>query len=309
MHRRIGLCCMLVLGCFLFYNQARADDVVKEELSGSRLTYIYGDRDTLKEGCQRAWGLVTLIEFDGKRILFDTGGDRNILKNNMQLLGIDPKNLDVIVISHHHWEMLDGAPYLLQNNPQLPIYSTNRVLEELGVTKLFIKNNWGKNLKKMDKSLALTPNIILMKLKSPPRHGGPFGIKEIHLVLKTKEGLVILQGCGHPEIVNIMQKSQNYNQEKRVYLISGGTRMLDRGTRVKLSGNAGYFSIPQPHPYSDDDVARIADQLLAAGVQHIAPTHCTGERSEGIFAQKFGDKYINEKLGMTISLPPPLSSP
>ncbi len=298
-----------LLFCSLPNRQVRAEDAIKESPSGGRLTYVYGDREPLKQGCQRAWGLATLIDFDGKRILFDTGGDRKILKNNMQLLGIDPKSLDVVVISHEHWEMLDGTPYLLQNNPQLPIYSTNTVVDELGNTGLFQQQKWAENLKTIGKSLKLTPNIILMKLKSPPRHGGPFGIMEINIILKTKQGLVILQGCGHPEIVTIMEKSRKLAGEKRVYLISGGTRMLDPGTRVKLPGNAGYFNIPQPHPYSNEDVAEIADKLLAAGVQHIVPTHCSGERAEKILAKKFGDKYINEKLGMTINLPPPLASP
>ncbi len=299
----------LTLICSLPQRKLQAEEAIKESPAGGRLTYVYGDREALKEGCQRAWGLVTLIEFDGKRILFDTGGDRKILKNNMQLLGIDPKSLDAVVISHEHWEMLDGTPYLLKNNPKLPIYSTDTVVRELGDTDLFQQQNWDNNLKTIGKSFNITPNIILMKLKSPPRHGGPFGIMEIHIVLKTKEGLVILQGCGHPEIVTIMEKSQKHTGEPLVYLISGGTRMLDPGTRVKLPGNAGYFNIPQPHPYSNEDVEKIADKLLTAGVKHIVPTHCTGERAEKILAQKFGDKYINEKLGMTIALPPPLASP
>jgi 7,8-dihydropterin-6-yl-methyl-4-(beta-D-ribofuranosyl)aminobenzene 5'-phosphate synthase len=313
MRKGINLQIMLVfgavfLGWCLLFNQARAEEKPGESGAVSRLTYIYGDREVLKSGCQRAWGLVTLIEFDGKHILFDTGGDRDILKNNMQILGIDPKSLDLIVISHEHWEMLDGVPYLLENNPQLPIYTTDVVVREMGQTELFQQRNWSDNLKGVNETLKLTPNIILMKLKSRPRHGGPFGIEEVHIVLKTKQGLVILQGCGHPEIVNIMERSRQQTGEKRVYLISGGTRMLDPGKVVKLPGG-GLFSIPQPHPYSDEDVAEIADKLLAAGVQHIVRTHCTGDRAEKILARKFGDKYINEKLGMTISLPPPLLSP
>jgi len=296
---------MLIWGLFFLAwhqpgNLSWANEKAAEKASGGgRLVYIYGDREVLKEGCQRAWGLVTLIEFDGKRILFDTGGDPQILKNNMQVLGIDPKMLDLIVISHHHWEMIGGVKYLMQINPKLPLISTDTVIN------LLSEYAEGWNLQKLSSTKQITPNIILMKLKSRPRHGGPFGIQEVHIILKTKEGLVILQGCGHPEIVNIMQQSIQYTGEKRVYLISGGTRLLKPGKVVKLPGG-GLFRIPQPHPYSDEDVAKIADQLLAAGVKYIVPTHCTGERAEKIFEKKFGSRYINEKLGQTISLPPPL---
>jgi 7,8-dihydropterin-6-yl-methyl-4-(beta-D-ribofuranosyl)aminobenzene 5'-phosphate synthase len=303
MTRRISSWIMLfLLVLFLPANLARAEEKTQQNTAQGKLTYIYGDRDVLKPDLQRAWGLVTLIEFDGKRILFDTGGDPKILQNNMRLLGIDPKTLDLIVVSHHHWEMIGGTEHLLQLNPKLPIISTAVVID------LLREYDRGWDLQTLSGTKQITPNIILMNLRSKPRHGGPFGIDEVHIVLKTKQGLVILQGCGHPEIVNIMQKSQAQTKEQKVYLISGGTRLLEPGTVVKLPGG-GLFGIPQPHPYSDEDINKIADQLLAAEVQHIAPTHCTGERSEKIFAHKFGDRYINEKLGMVITLPPPLSSP
>ncbi len=295
------LAVILLMCVLLSFRQAHAQETKK-----GKITYLYGDRETLKEGCQRAWGLVTLIEFDGMRILFDTGGERKILKNNMQKIGIDPKSIDLIVISHHHWEMLDGLPYLLENKPKLPIYATNIVINSVGDTDLFRKNKWYKNFKSIEHFAKITPNITLMKLKSRPRHGGPFGIEEIHIVLKTKEGLVILQGCGHPEIVNIMKKSIEQTKDKKVFLISGGTRMLDQGTVVKMS-DGSTFGVPQPHPYSNEDINAIADELLKNGVQHIAPTHCTGDRAEGIFAKKFGDKYIKGKLGLEIALPEPLN--
>jgi len=268
---------------------------------GGTLTYIYGEREVLKEGCQPAWGLVTLIDFDGRRILFDTGGDPNILKNNMQVLGIDPRTLDLVVISHQHWEMIGGVKYLLEANPELKVISTDIVVDELGRY-----DNWRQNFQKMDAAFKVTPNIILMKLQSPPRHGGPFGIQEIHIVLRTKEGLVILEGCGHPKIRNIMRQSQKYTQEKRVFLISGGTRLLEPGKVVKLPGGS-LFRIPS-HNYSPEYIEKLVDDLLAAGVQYIVPTHCTG-KAEKVFAEKFGPRYINHKLGLVLRIPPPLVSP
>jgi len=263
----------------------------------SRLTYLYGEREAEVKGCLPAWGLVTLIEFDGKKILFDTGGDRDILKNNMEKVGVDAGILDLVVISHHHWEMTDGLYYLLGLKPSLPIIAPDWVIE------LYEQEPWSKNFRRMEKVERITPNIFLVKLHSRSRHGGPFGIDEIHVVLKTSEGLVVLQGCGHPEVVNIVQKSQEITGEQKVYLVTGGTRLLEPGKAVQR-GDGSWMGIPS-HNYDNDEIQDIADKLKALGVAYIVPTHCTGNTAEKIFAQTFGSRYINHKLGMKLEIPPP----
>ena len=265
------------------------------------LTYIYGDREPENrcKDCQRAWGLVTLIEFDGQRILFDTGGDPAILEKNMKTLGLDPASLDLAVVSHQHWEMPGGVSYLVKANPKLKVISTDWTLEDLdgqGIPEA--------NLKEMDKTLPVTPNIILMKLHSRPMHGGPMGIDEIHVMLKTTQGLVILQGCGHTEVLDVVPQSQAATGEKRVYMVSGGLHLLRPGKTVKQPDGSN-FTIPSLN-YSDAELEGIADKLKAAGVQKIVPTHCTGSEAEKIFEKKWGAGYINQKLGLTIELPAPL---
>ena len=269
-----------------------------EDASTSRLTFVYGDRPALVKACKAAWGLVILLEFDGRRILFNAGGDEGLLRNNMHALGISPRDLDAVVISHHHWEMVDGIAYVLRENPRVPVYATDVIVDQLGV------RDWAGNFRRVPGLLRLTPHVWLMKLHSPRFEGGPFGIDEVHIVVKTREGLVILQGCGHPRILNIMKKSQAALAEQRVYMIAGGTRLLRPGTQVKLP-DGGRFTVPQMTYYSDDDYRRIADELLAAGVKKIVPTHCTGEAAEAVFARKFGENYIKQTLGMKIELPPP----
>ncbi|MDH3348850.1 MAG: MBL fold metallo-hydrolase [Desulfobulbaceae bacterium] len=308
------LCLFLFLSLF-FRQQASA---IEQQENPGKLIYVYGDRDLETPDLQRAFGLVTLVEFDGKRILFDTGGDGSILQNNMNKMGIDPKSLDLVVISHHHWEMVGGVDFLLQQNPNLRVISTNKVVSLLkGYHKEWHVENIGQSLK-------ITPNIFVMKLKSGFMQGGPMGIEELHLILKTKKGLVILEGCGHPGVLKVVTESMTQLHEKKMYLLSGGTQLLDRGHKVMLSScdsefhkyvlgkmpmkslQCGQqFSIPQPHPYSDNEVAHIANQLIATGMQYIVPTLCTGERPEKIFANYFHEKYISQKLGLSIPLPLP----
>lgn len=307
-----SICCIILSGCSgeLLAKRPSTQAVAKavpimgkgkKDAFLSRLTFVYGDRPSLVKECKPAWGLVILLEIDGHKILFNAGGDEELMRNNMEALNISPKDIDAAVISHHHWEMVDGIGYVLRNNPGLPVYATDVVVNEMG------RGDWSKNFKNVPGFIQLTPNVLLMNLKSPPREGGPWGIQEVHIVVKTKEGLVILQGCGHPRIVNIMRKSVAATGEKRVYMIAGGSRLMRPGTTVKLP-NGRSFTIPQRTYYSDDDYRQIADALLAAGVKKIIPTHCTGNEAEAIFKEKFGSNYIHQTLGMKVDIPSPADS-
>lgn len=62
-----------------------------------------------EEGFEEAWGLSIFIETDLHRVLFDTGPDPEILKRNMERLGIKPSDLDFVVISHAHSDHTGGA--------------------------------------------------------------------------------------------------------------------------------------------------------------------------------------------------------
>jgi 7,8-dihydropterin-6-yl-methyl-4-(beta-D-ribofuranosyl)aminobenzene 5'-phosphate synthase len=60
----------------------------------------------------KAWGFSALVEFGGKRILFDTGGNAEILEHNVKALGVDLSKLDFVVISHRHGDHISGLNYL-----------------------------------------------------------------------------------------------------------------------------------------------------------------------------------------------------
>ncbi|HEY0790807.1 MAG TPA: MBL fold metallo-hydrolase [Chthoniobacterales bacterium] len=48
------------------------------------------------------WGFSALVEADGKRLLFDTGGRPDTVLNNARELGIDLSNIEDVILSHHH---------------------------------------------------------------------------------------------------------------------------------------------------------------------------------------------------------------
>ncbi len=261
--------------------------------------FVYGDREVTVPGLKRAWGFTALIKYDGKTVLFNTGGNEEILKNNFDVLGIKPKDLDAVVISHQHWEMYQALGFIMKENPKLPIYTTGVVIQLLRGQN----PAWGPNLHNVSMDEQLSPNIYLQTLKSGPRRGGPFGIYEVHIVLKTDKGLVIFQGCGHPQILNIVNQSKALTGVGKVNLVAGGTRLLRPGTRIQIQDSGEDFIIPQMNYNSDEYYTQLMADLKKAGVKYVMPTHCTLEPAEGVFKQSFGDKYIYHTLGKILEFP------
>src|SRR5260221_9633290 len=68
------------------------------------------------------WGFAAVVEYDGKRILFDTGNNARIFEHNVKALGVDLQKIDFVVISHRHADHTSGITYLLTVNPNVKIY-------------------------------------------------------------------------------------------------------------------------------------------------------------------------------------------
>src|SRR5262245_46859297 len=88
----------------------------------SQITILYDafGKDT---AMRRDWGFSALIEVAGKRILFDTGNDRDIFAANVKAKGVDLSNLDFVVLSHRHSDHMAGLSHVLSVNPKVKIYA------------------------------------------------------------------------------------------------------------------------------------------------------------------------------------------
>src|SRR5260370_32485566 len=90
--------------------------------STGQITVLYdafGKISTMKKD----WGFSALIEYDGKRVLFDTGNNADIFAHNVDAKGIDLKQLDFAVVSHRHGDHTSGLNHLLKINPAVKIYA------------------------------------------------------------------------------------------------------------------------------------------------------------------------------------------
>ena len=100
--------------------------------STGQITILYdafGKTSTMKKD----WGFSALIEYGGKRILFDTGNNAEIFAHNVEAKGIDLKQLDFAVVSHRHGDHTSGLSHLLKINSGVKIYAPQ---ENFGAARL-----------------------------------------------------------------------------------------------------------------------------------------------------------------------------
>jgi len=193
-----------------------------------KITIIY-DNKIAKDikGLKAGWGFSSFIQTKEKNILFDTGWDGDILISNMKLLGINPQDIDLVVVSHSHWDHCGGLAQLLNLNPNLKTYIPHSFSEHL---KGEIKKR--SDSYEVDKSVEICPKVyttgeiegssLTGKIRMP--------IKEQSLILSTAKGLVVITGCAHSGINKILNSA---NKLGEIYALLGGFHDFDEYNLLK----------------------------------------------------------------------------
>ncbi|PIP48787.1 MAG: MBL fold metallo-hydrolase [Chloroflexi bacterium CG23_combo_of_CG06-09_8_20_14_all_45_10] len=216
-----------------------------------------------------AWGFSCLIKLSQKVILFDTGGDGSILLSNMAKLGINPQSIDVVVLSHIHGDHVGGLAKFLEQNNQVTAYMPasfpNQMKQEVKLK--------GAKVEEVHKAKELFEGVFT----TGDLNGG---IKEQSLLIRTSKGLMIITGCAHPGVVNIVERAKEIARDK-VYLLMGGFHLLRT---------------------SPSQINYIAQSLHQLGVEKVAPCHCSGEEARRLFKDYFSENYIESGVGKQIAI-------
>ena len=101
--------------------------------ANGRATILY-DAFGNSKNLEKDWGFSVLIEYSGKKILFDTGNNSKIFAANVAAMGVDLKDLDFVVISHRHGDQTSGLNHLLKVNPKVKIYVPAELFGAFGST-------------------------------------------------------------------------------------------------------------------------------------------------------------------------------
>lgn len=212
-----------------------------------KLTVVY-DNEARKQRLKPGWGFSALIETEHvSPILFDTGGDGSVLLHNMRELGIDARRIGTIVISHAHGDHTGGLQSILKVNGDAEIYVPASSWRQLPGRKV----------------IAVTGPVQL--------YAGVFSTGELKgveqsLVLRTDKGIVVLTGCSHPGVSEILEAASRFG---------------------KVSGIVGGL-----HGFHDFEQLR--------GLSLICPCHCTQYKQE--LRYLFPEQYVDCGAGLELEL-------
>ena len=236
--------------------------------SSIQASIIY-DNNPFDKTLKTGWGFSCLVEGLDKTILFDTGASGPLLLENMEKLGILPYDIDSVFLSHFHRDHFGGLGDLLRKNPHieiwLPKFFPSSFKESL------------KNKKAIFKEVEGTQEICEGAYTTGVISGW---IKEQSLVLDSDKGLVIVTGCAHPRITNIIAKGKElFNKD--IFITFGG---------FHLAG------------FDDGEIMEIIETFRGFGVKKVGPCHCSGEDARRLFAREYGKDFIRLGAGRKLRI-------
>jgi 7,8-dihydropterin-6-yl-methyl-4-(beta-D-ribofuranosyl)aminobenzene 5'-phosphate synthase len=217
---------------------------------------------------------------------------------------VDLSRLDFAVLSHRHGDHMGGMDYLLRVNPAVKIYAPK---ENFGIYGSSLPNTFYRRDESLareqryydgspppvmrfgrawprahfdliDSSTQIAPGIHLISLVS--EKAGTLELRELSMAIETPDGIVLMVGCSHPGIENIVRAATSINT--KIHLVIGGLHLVAA---------------------SDSDISEMIASLRDTWkVDYVAPGHCTGEPAFAALERAFGERYLYAGLGTQLKI-------
>ena len=276
---------------------------------GLKITTLIENMQDEKGQLTAEHGFSVFIETEKNKLLFDTGQSGAFIRN-AEILGINPADADAVVLSHGHYDHTGGVPLLIQNlKKKTPFYIGNEFFQKKykrqedgtlryngnpfpkemvtghelaechyigdGVTKLSEDMFLFKNFARVMENEKVNPNFLV-----ETKNGIETDLfaDEIALGIKRKEGLILLVGCSHAGIGNILhQVTERMNIP--VAAVVGGTHLVEA---------------------DGERLSKTAEMFQHYGVKWVAVSHCTGEAGMNLLQKQFGGNFTVNRTGTVL---------
>ena len=272
------------------------------------------DNRTHSENLDVEHGLSLYIETDNnKKILYDTG-QSDLFMCNAQKLGVDLNKIDIVVISHGHYDHIGGLLDFLNTNKTAKVYMNASIFDyqyfsvKKGVTKM---NGFTPELMEyrerfvlIDKNTSFdsywlitdikhtyaTPkaNAILFRQNKDVKELDKFS-HELILVVESSKGLCIFTGCGHNGVLNIVSTVQSVITEKQIHCVYGGFHLIDGSDFVEVESTA--------------ELINIGHELInLLPMSQFYTGHCTGDKALKVLNEEMEGKLDPFYIGKEITI-------
>ena len=223
-----------------------------------------------KEGYQQEFGYSVFVRFEGASVLFDTGVTPKALEHNLKTANIDPKSIDILVLSHDHSDHIGGISYIRKTNPDIVVYAAPGQQID------------GHPVIRLEDLERITPNLYAIRTHTDSPTSGISD--ELSLVMRTDQGPYLLTGCSHTGVARIVKKATEIIGQS-IFHYTGGARLKFRSLK---------------------DTEHVANDLTEMNVSQISPGHCSVDhRVDKALKEHFQGQVLMSVQGQKVALTPP----